>query len=87
MPQRNVVNLSAWRDKDTAKMIAYLNKRLAAGDLGGLVVQSVDRRGRERVHTTGVYHSDPTKALAAALSLSIRMTAAANGFQASNFDD
>jgi hypothetical protein len=75
MPQR-VVSLAAWRDKETAKLVAYLNKRLEEGDLGGLIVQSINQRGKERVHLTGVYHTDPVKAAGAVLKLSVRMTAA-----------
>lgn len=85
MPHR-VVSIGEWRDKDTAKIIAYLQKRLEAGDLGGLVVQSIDKRGKERVHFTGVFSRDPKKAAAAALALSVRMTAAAGGFEDSIMD-
>lgn len=87
MPHRKVVNLGEWRDKDTAKIIAYLMKRLEAGDLGGLVVQSIDKKGNERVHTTGVYSTDRKKAVAAALALSIRMTASAGGFEDSELEE
>jgi hypothetical protein len=51
MPQR-VVSLAAWRDKETAKLVAYLNKRLEEGDLGGLIVQSINqtRQGARPPH-------------------------------------
>lgn len=86
MPQRNVVSLLAWRDRDTAKLIAYLQKRLDAGDLGGLIVQSVSPRGKERVHMTGAYDQDRAKALGSILKLSVSMTAASGGFQESTFE-
>lgn len=71
-----VTSLAEWRARDAAKLLEYLQARLKANDLRGLVVQSLDRRGKERVHMTGVYKADPAKALGAALSLSVRMTAA-----------
>lgn len=82
-----VVSLAEWKDRDTAKLLAYLNRRFEAGDLGGLIVQSVNKRGKERAHMTGIYHSDRERAAQAALKLSIRMTAASGGFQDSVFEE
>lgn len=86
MPQRKIISLAAHRDKDSAKLIAHLQKCLDAGDLGGLIVQSVSTRGRDRVFTTGIFARDRARALSASLALSIRMTAAEGGFQNSTFD-
>lgn len=86
MPQRNVVNLAEWRDRETARLLAYLQKRFESGDLGGLIVQSINPRGKERTHMTGLYDTNRERALGAILRLSIAMTAANGGFQDSTFD-
>jgi hypothetical protein len=78
--RRKVVSLQAWRDRDTAALIAHLQKRLEAGDLGGLIVQSINKKGKERTHMTGIYDMDREKAAGAILKLSIQMTAARGGF-------
>ena len=86
MPLRNVTSLAAYRNKDSAEVLQYLQTRLERGDLRGLVIQSIGRDGKERVHMTGVYKDDPSRALGAALSLSVRMTASAGGFEDSVFE-
>jgi hypothetical protein len=75
-----VVNLAAWKNKDSRVMAEYLRRRAEADDLRGLFVISIDRKGRERVHATGELKDDSGRALATILSLSVKMTAAAGGF-------
>lgn len=81
MPSRsNVASLCNYRHRDSQVLIDYLSARLEMGDLCGLVVQSIGRDGVERVHMTGIYDADRAKSAAAALALSIKMTAAQGGF-------
>lgn len=79
-PAPNVVSLAEFKRREVRELLDYLSERLAADDLAGLVIQSVDPRGEERVHMTGVYRKDPLRAASAVLQLSMKITVATGGF-------
>jgi hypothetical protein len=77
---KNVTNLAQHRHPDTDELLEYLAARLQVNDLAGIVVQSIGRDGKERVHMTGCYRHNPQMAAGAALTLSVQMARTAGEY-------
>lgn len=73
----DVKSMAEHRHKDSLELLEYLQEHFGRDALRGMVLQCVDRLGKERVYMTGVYRNDPARAAGACMSMSVKMTIAA----------
>lgn len=68
-----VISLAKYRDRETNELLRNL-AIMSEEEGGSVLVVYRDPQGWERVGLTGIYKADPTKALMAAMQLSIALT-------------
>jgi hypothetical protein len=75
MTKLNVIPIRRRACKETVDALAYMLDLAERGELLGIALCSKTTTGEELIAFTGKYRSDPSKGLAAAMRMSIRLNA------------
>jgi hypothetical protein len=75
MTKLSLVPIQRRACRETLEALAYLTDLAERGELQGVAVCSKTTCGRELIAFTGKYRTDPSKGLAAAMRMSLRLNA------------